>query len=538
MTSRLLTAATAMLVGTTIPTGSPQSAVLGSAAGCGGEGTVYVAYTVDTESRPPNSLGIYSDTLDLSDYRPVGLIDIKMNAYARGPYQDSYGHLPIFSWMLLADEYYCRSTTADCNAVFTQMEKYFDRAHALGDMFGWHYHSIDWYDGNNDGVSYWNQMLTFSGTPYTHGTDISLAEKMLAGMIIEKDFYPSVFRSGWVWEDNDFSYWLDNILPFDFSNVSPSVQPKYRLDSITNIYDWSRAPRGWAFYHPDSADYQQPGQLKRTIFRSSNAIADFTSAFANADSGQDQFIVTYTHSYNGGMGMDYSTALSDLQLTYPCVKVKFVTALDGARALLHESDTATPTVTVTAGDNRFTVDSDKPLFGYPYGALKSANGLLLRLKPVHALPDTVNGLYQWTFDLADQPQLARPALLAFGGTTPAGSTFVSAKYTIYDENPSDVDDATASLPDQFYISQNHPNPFNGGTQLEYHIPRPAQVVIAVYDLLGRKIRTIVNQAQSAGNHLANWDGVSEHGEPVASGVYFCRMDAAEFHGSRKMVCLK
>jgi flagellar hook assembly protein FlgD len=99
----------------------------------------------------------------------------------------------------------------------------------------------------------------------------------------------------------------------------------------------------------------------------------------------------------------------------------------------------------------------------------------------------------------------------------------------------------AKLPSQFELSQNHPNPFNPTTTIEYAIPASAgsvAVKVAVYDVAGRLVRTLVDRAESPGLHSVVWDGRDARGAPVGSGVYFYRIDAGGFRADRKMVLLK
>ena len=94
-------------------------------------------------------------------------------------------------------------------------------------------------------------------------------------------------------------------------------------------------------------------------------------------------------------------------------------------------------------------------------------------------------------------------------------------------------------PDAFLLHQNYPNPFNPGTQITFALPEAAVVTLKVYDLLGREVKTLVNQRRAAGTHTVRWDGTDEAGNPVASGVYLYRLHVGNnFVQTRKMVLLK
>lgn len=89
------------------------------------------------------------------------------------------------------------------------------------------------------------------------------------------------------------------------------------------------------------------------------------------------------------------------------------------------------------------------------------------------------------------------------------------------------------LPLAFKLFQNFPNPFNAQTVFEYALPEAAFVTIEVFDLMGRKIKTLVNQQQQAGYHSITWDTGKR-----ASGTYFYKIQAGEFTETKKMTLLK
>jgi len=94
------------------------------------------------------------------------------------------------------------------------------------------------------------------------------------------------------------------------------------------------------------------------------------------------------------------------------------------------------------------------------------------------------------------------------------------------------------VPETFMLSQNFPNPFNATTCLEYGLPYDTQVEVEVYNLLGRKVRTLVQGRQKAGFYRVVWDGSDELGRKLASGIYICVMKAGKFIEVRKIVLLK
>ena len=95
-----------------------------------------------------------------------------------------------------------------------------------------------------------------------------------------------------------------------------------------------------------------------------------------------------------------------------------------------------------------------------------------------------------------------------------------------------------AIPDVFALHQNYPNPFNPVTTLHYDLPENSFVNITIYDMLGRQIRTLVNQRQEAGFKTAQWNATNNSGKPMSAGVYLYQIQAGEFVQTKKMVLLK
>ncbi|MBZ0203576.1 MAG: T9SS type A sorting domain-containing protein [Ignavibacteria bacterium] len=91
----------------------------------------------------------------------------------------------------------------------------------------------------------------------------------------------------------------------------------------------------------------------------------------------------------------------------------------------------------------------------------------------------------------------------------------------------------SSIPLVFSLSQNYPNPFNPVTTIKYALPNDVKVIVKIYDILGREVKTLVNDFQKAGYYDAKFEGSN-----YASGVYFYRIEAGEFVQSKKMVLVK
>ena len=110
---------------------------------------------------------------------------------------------------------------------------------------------------------------------------------------------------------------------------------------------------------------------------------------------------------------------------------------------------------------------------------------------------------------------------------------------VYVRPPSGVEEIfSQDLPESFRLSQNHPNPFNPVTKIQFSLPRRSLVTIDVYDLLGRRVRRLVNEELSAGEKVVTWDGKNDNGRQVSSGIYFYRIVTNGFVESKKMILLR
>jgi len=89
------------------------------------------------------------------------------------------------------------------------------------------------------------------------------------------------------------------------------------------------------------------------------------------------------------------------------------------------------------------------------------------------------------------------------------------------------------LPEEYSLSQNYPNPFNATAEIKYALPEDCRVKLEIYNILGRKVASLVDGKQKAGYKTARWDAGS-----FSSGIYFCRLQAGGFVQTRKMVLLK
>jgi hypothetical protein len=93
------------------------------------------------------------------------------------------------------------------------------------------------------------------------------------------------------------------------------------------------------------------------------------------------------------------------------------------------------------------------------------------------------------------------------------------------------------LPSEFRLFQNYPNPFNPGTRIQFQLPHRSRVTLAIYNMLGQKVRTLLNRELDQDIYTVHWDGTNEAGNGVAAGIYLYQIRTPDYAETRKMVLL-
>jgi hypothetical protein len=94
------------------------------------------------------------------------------------------------------------------------------------------------------------------------------------------------------------------------------------------------------------------------------------------------------------------------------------------------------------------------------------------------------------------------------------------------------------LPLTYLLHQNSPNPFNPSTSIAFELPDAEHVSLTVYNILGQKVITLVDEYLGQGSHSVRWDGRDSRGNSASSGIYFYRLQTSEFIDTKRMVLLK
>jgi hypothetical protein len=102
----------------------------------------------------------------------------------------------------------------------------------------------------------------------------------------------------------------------------------------------------------------------------------------------------------------------------------------------------------------------------------------------------------------------------------------------------DIEDRQSLIPSNYQLDQNYPNPFNPSTTINFAIPKTDKVSLIIYDLVGRNVKTLINDELASGTHIVTWNGTDDAGNIVPSGVYFYKLQTGTFSETRKMMLLK
>ena len=163
--------------------------------------------------------------------------------------------------------------------------------------------------------------------------------------------------------------------------------------------------------------------------------------------------------------------------------------------------------------------------GKTVGAIGITSGGVLRNSPVYG--------DDFTTEEIDGLEVGEQLTFVYDGDT------LSSEIQFNSMSHRDIElEFEAPLPSSFALHQNYPNPFNPVTTIRYDVPDNGMVRIIIYDLMGRKIKTLVDGVSTPGRYSITWNGTDDFGKPVSSGMYFYRMKSTAFQSVKKLMLLK
>ncbi len=219
---------------------------------------------------------------------------------------------------------------------------------------------------------------------------------------------------------------------------------------------------------------------------------------------------------------------------------------------------------ISSGNSISAIDVTSGELNTDTTTAESYEGVVVKLSDATLI--SVNS-YDATFDDGSGPCLiddditsdafkfnnAEGYILAFGDTIRPGEiveniqgiftfSFGTFKIEVRDKNDfgtiSGINPDYKATPFTYQLRQNYPNPFNPETRISFEIPQAQKVSLIIYNVLGQKVRTLVDDSFNAGRHVINWDGLNDSYSRVPTGMYFYRIKAANYIATRKMLMIK
>ena len=148
---------------------------------------------------------------------------------------------------------------------------------------------------------------------------------------------------------------------------------------------------------------------------------------------------------------------------------------------------------------------------------------------------TARGILSANFDGDATPDVA---VLATNDTVSVFSNVGWVPTSVEDPVEERRDEVETGAPQRYRLAPNAPNPFNPVTTLRYDLPEPTHVQLAIFDVRGRRVQTLVHARQRAGRHVLVWNGRDASGRLVPSGIYIYRLSTSRFAQARRMVVLR
>ncbi len=337
-----------------------------------------------------------------------------------------------------------------------------------------------------DSTYYWLSVSAIyaQGTPYSHvwgwkTRDRYFRRDALRILQPEEPELDSLYRSGETvlrgWDMSFVLYTDEYIQPFDFGDATDPDYPTEFDHNGAHHFVWP------GFYMGDCVDLEPDGQ------------SDAQALFDDTEGTDDEDGVQFNSALTAG-------------------GVAFVTVNASCRGILTAwIDYNNDDDWDDAGEHIFI---DMPLF--------AGNNNLAFSVPLNAVSATTKARFRFS-GMAD----VGPRGLAIGGEVEDYEVTISPATAV------DEDGVGRQMPNKFELMQNYPNPFNPETTIKFQLPHAGEVLITVFDVYGREVRTLIHGQWAAGYHSVVWDGRDRNGQIVASGMYFYQLAVRTIEGERK-----
>ena len=294
--------------------------------------------------------------------------------------------------------------------------------------------------------------------------------------------------------------------------------------------DWNTSvgvPTGWYYWLPPNGgnDALLANGFENTVVTSEAAHSGLYSLKFNLPAGRaahDGFVGTRRFPLNGG---STSTTINPGDIVRLSVWIK-------ASGLVPDSAAKYPGTWAVG----FT-----PLWFAKYGNNDGYNPVGPSNDYTFTFPNVTS--FGWTEYSLDVQVPAGVGVTALETRLHVYSTFVGTVY--FDDltvqkvgTTTSVSSDNSNIPKVFDLSNNYPNPFNPSTKIQFAVPHEQNISLVIYNILGQRIRTLVQGVHTAGQYTVIWDGKDETGHTVESGVYIYRLETGSIALVKKMLMLK
>ncbi len=255
-------------------------------------------------------------------------------------------------------------------------------------------------------------------------------------------------------------------------------------------------------------------------------------------------------------GLADHTSVDQLEIRWPSGQVDFIDNIPAdqeIRVIEGRSQwypaprsiwTVEPPATLNYGREVHFVAEAKPTLFEPTATITSVTADLSSLGGPEALPlvDQGNDTYrlEHTFTVGGESDLRDVEVFILQETS-LGEHWINLSRNINvegDPNTAVLEDYSDALPAAFTLHQNHPNPFNSGTVIRFALPQTEEVELSVFNIAGQKVATLIQGLRQAGSYAINWDGRSDVGKVLATGIYFYQLNNGQQVETKKLMLLR
>jgi len=313
--------------------------------------------------------------------------------------------------------------------------------------------------------------------------------------------------------DEDFG--LDGYFWISYYDKHCCVEPEMGAVSFQNVESLQYDHFYYYDYHGWRGTIPEINEAFNAFVASSNELLESISFFTAADS-VDYSIIVYDRFMNGELTDQLSS------------KIGFIEFIG-----FHTIDLDTP-VLLASGDD-FYIYLKLSQGGQPIDRTSEVSVLLGASNMNTIVESTANPGESFFRSGSEWQDLYN---YSFSNSTWDHTANFCMKGLTVDASGAAVDELDRTVPDEFQLSQNFPNPFNSATAIQYYLPKSSKVIITIFNIRGEEIRTLVDVNETAGWKSVEWDGTDRSGRTVNTGVYLYRLEVDRTVLNKKMMYLR